>query len=302
MQSTLNFLRPEIPSRSVLNILVCTLVVSLGCAFLSNFFTYFNLLPPQYYLGLSLDGMRHTYLWQFLTFLFVQEGGTDGITFGFLVGLFMNMAVLWYIGNTLCEISGGRSFYTFYFLCGLIGGCLGLLMMAFMEVGGILSGPAPSIFALLVAWAMLNPETEILLFFLVPIKAKWLVLGLFALTTLICFSQLDLVHLFFYLGGALSGYIYSIIAWDLRSPFLSLQPLDLAVRNVGARVRRLFNSKATTRTSKILDFQTGMAKDESDDHFMDRMLSKIGREGEKSLTRKERQRMQEISERKSKKK
>jgi membrane associated rhomboid family serine protease len=301
MKTTLDLWGSETPPKAVLKILIFTVTASLLCALFSNAFTFFNLLPPQYYLSLSKEGIQQSYLWQFFTFLFVEGGGAYGITFGFLVGLFMNMAVLWFVGGPLCEIYGNCSFYTFYFLCGLMGGCLGLIAMFFLGINGFLSGPGPCIFGLLVAWAMMNPEAELLFFFLIPIKAKWLVTGIVVGTALVCLSQVDLVHLFFYLGGAVMGYIFAVTKWDLHSPFQWMQSIDQIIRRVGNRLFSLF-SRSVPSKSKIVDFKTGRDVDqEDDDRFMDLMLNKIGREGEKALSRKEKQRMREISERKAKK-
>lgn len=164
MYRTLDLLNSEIPPKPVLRIVIATVCASLLCALLSNIFTFFNLPPPQYYLSLSLPGMRQMYFWQIFTFLFIEDGGMGGINLGFLIGLLMNMAVLWFIGAPICELFGARSFYTLYFACGIVGGLLGLVGMYLMGAGGFLSGPAPSLLALLVIWAMLNPEAELLFF------------------------------------------------------------------------------------------------------------------------------------------
>lgn len=298
MHTTLDFMRSKYPPKPVLQILIFTAAVSLICAFLSNFFSYFEIPPPQYYLSLSLQGLKNGYLWQPLTYLFIEEGGMGGISFGFLISLSLNMAVLWFIGSPICDLFGARAFYTFYFVCGLIAGAIGLLAMVAISSQGFLSGPAPCILALLVAWAMLSPETELLLFFLIPLQAKWLVLGILGASLLICISQFDLVHFFYYLGGAFSGYAYAVIAWDAGSPFKQLHPMDRIVRSIGIRCRRIFSKKSASGSGKIVDFKTGQIIPENDDEFMDRMLSKIARSGEKSLSSSEKKRMKSISERK----
>jgi len=51
--------------------------------------------------------------------------------------------------------------------------------------------------------------------------------------------------------------------------------------------------------SKIVDFKTGKPV-ETDETFMDAMLEKIAREGEQSLSRKERKQMDRIAKKKQK--
>lgn len=298
MRTTLDLMGPNSPPKPVLSILLTTLCFSLLTALLNPFFSYFDLSTPHYLFSLSLSGMKSGYLWQILTFLFLQEGGGNGIHFGYLLGLFFNLAILWFIGTSLCETYGKRSFYWFYIGCGVIGGLCGLLGLALTGTDSLLSGPTPALLALLLAWAMLNPEAEILLFFLIPIKAKWLALGTVGAFLLIYLSQWDLVHFLFYLGGAFSGYLYALTVWDLESPFPWSKQVDTPIRYLGKKIQRLFVKSSTHPKSKIIDIKTGTVLMEEDDAFMDRMLNKIARNGVNSLSAAEKKRMKLISEKK----
>lgn len=300
MYTPIDFWNPQTPPKPVLYFVGLTASASLFCALLSNFFLLFNSLPPQYYLSLSLQGIEHLYLWQFLTYFFIEDGGIGGISFNYLLILFMNMAIIWFIGSSLCATLGNRAFTTLYLICGLIAGTAGLIFLSLFQSGMLLSGTAPIILGLLVVWGMLNPEAELLIFFLIPLKSKWIVAGILGAVVLTNLSQMDLIHLIYDITGAVTGYIYAAAQWNLKSPFRWTHSLDDAIYRFGMRCSRWFSKTPSQSTSsKIVDFHTGQfITPEEDDQFMDRMLNKIAQQGEKGLTEKEKKRMKAISERK----
>ena len=98
---------------------------------------------------------------------------------------------------------------------------------------------------------------------------------------------------FAYLSSLIVGYLYALLAWNLRSPFAFTHRFDDWVADFGVRWR----SRAHQKThSKIVDFRTGKAV-KDDARFMDEMLDKIAKHGEKSLTRKELRRMNKVGKR-----
>ena len=70
-------------------------------------------------------------------------------------------------------------------------------------------GASGAIYGLILAFAMLFPNTEFLLYFAIPVKAKWLAIGLgvYALYSGIQDAQGDSVAHFAHLGGMLFGFI-----------------------------------------------------------------------------------------------
>ncbi len=68
-------------------------------------------------------------------------------------------------------------------------------------------GASGSIFGLLLAFSLLYPQQKILLFLIVPVKAKWLALICGILETLLLLNN-DGVNHVGHLGGLFSGIIY----------------------------------------------------------------------------------------------
>lgn len=256
---------------------------------------------PQDFLGLSWYGFRHYYIWQPISYLFVQEVASDGISFLYLISLFLSMYILWLIGSMLVERMGSVKFYVLYFLCGILAGLTALFAMPVIGSFVLITGPAAALLAISVVWVMYFPDTELTFFFLFPIQAKWLLAGTITAIALLCLSRLDFISLIFYLSGVLYGYLFGVLVLKLKSPYAFLEPIYSALRNFSSVIRRKFTSEKEPEVkSKIVDITTGSPIID-DEAFVDAMLAKIARQGEKALTRSERKRMDEISARKAKK-
>jgi membrane associated rhomboid family serine protease len=82
----------------------------------------------------------------------------------------------------------------------------GLAHLAFVESPVI--GASGGVFGVMLAFAMMFPDQPIYLWFLVPIKAKWLMLGLGALELFYGFSgtQSNVAN-FAHLGGMVFGFV-----------------------------------------------------------------------------------------------
>lgn len=99
-------------------------------------------------------------IWRFLTFVFVPEH--------FSSPLFLALALYFYysIGSTL-EREWGSTRFTLFYAVGVV----------FNVVAGLLSGYASMTYvnlSLFFAFATLYPDMQFLLFFIIPVKAKWL--------------------------------------------------------------------------------------------------------------------------------
>lgn len=295
---------PEFTPRPIKNLILFTCAISLAVS-LGEIFFYqiFGISGPEYWLSLSWRGFANYMIWQPFTYLFVQYTGGSGITLSFLITLLFQMYLLWVIGSQVLERIGRISFLKLYFISGIVAGIAALLLMQFTGSQIVLSGPTPAIFAVLAVWTMTYPEAELLLFFLIPVKAKWLILGILGAVFLISLSSLDFISFSFYFFGCLIGYLYALTAWGLHSPFPGFNRLEAFILQGSNKIRNNFffrprkNNNLKSASPKIFNISTGEPEFD-DEKFVDMMLEKISKKGEQSLTWKERQRMKEISEKK----
>lgn len=300
---------------TIKQLIIWTCIIALASAGIQSIFDQFNIFPgPQNLLSLSWWGLRNFFLWQPITYLFVQSSSSYGITFFFLISLFFNMYLLWILGTAIYELVGKWAFLRFYFFCGIAAGLVSLMIMPVTGQYSILAGATPALLAVMTAWSMAFPESEIMLFFLIPVKAKLIVAGLLGAIILVSLSHWDLPSLALYVCAILIGYAYAVIAWGWQSPFAITQRLDSTLSTIALRLRRyttlphwlqrkktLNNKPSAPAKSKVVDITTGK-KLSDDDIFVDEMLAKISKNGERALSWSERHRMKQISERKMKEK
>jgi membrane associated rhomboid family serine protease len=283
----------------ILAILIITVIASVCSAALEPLFiNIFKINGPQEFFGLSRWGLSNFYLWQPITCLFLQSEVT-GIHFSFLIALTFNMYMLWLFGSNLVEAYGSKSFLGLYFGSGVIASLAALMMTPPAQPFFIIAGAGPALLASFVAWAILHRDTQLLLFFIIAVKARWLLTAVIALTILIPLSELNLLNFVYYFTGILVGYLFSTVIFGAASPYIFMEKTDdffiVLGRKIRAKITRLFSKEKAK--SKIVDINTGNSVAD-DDAFIDEMLSKISKYGEKSLTWPERDRMKKISEKK----
>ena len=164
---------------------------------------------------------------------------THMFTHGDLFHILFNMFALWMFGRMLENIWGPKKFLLFYLVCG-IGSAIAHMIMAYFEfqplaealemakatgqsdyVDHILSlpiyavGASGAVMGVLVGFAYLFPNTELLLLFPpIPIKAKWLILILVAFDLFGGLGKTsDGIAHWAHLGGAAMGFILVYI-WN----------------------------------------------------------------------------------------
>ena len=144
------------------------------------------------------------------------------VTYGFLHGglghLFFNMFALWMFGVQIENSWGSRRFAIFYFIC-VIGAGLTQLVVSTLALDIYPTvGASGGVFGILLAFGMMFPEQPIYIYFLFPVKAKWLVIGygVFTLWAGISGTQADVAH-FAHLGGMVFGFLL-ILYWRGKLP------------------------------------------------------------------------------------
>jgi len=144
------------------------------------------------------DVTHHLFLWQLGTYLFLH-GGFFHILF--------NMLALWMFGSELEWLWGTKRFTRFYFITG-VGAALCSTVVAPNSTIPII-GASGAIYGILAAYGILFPDRILLLYFVIPIKAKYfvLILGALAFWSSLGASGGGVAHIA-HLGGMLFGWLY----------------------------------------------------------------------------------------------
>ena len=175
--------------------------------------------------------------WQIVTHLFLH--GDFGHIFG-------NMLALWMFGSILENLWGPKRFLLFYLLCGIGAAVIHLAILSYeliplirqyheiiaanmpassdfdnfiafynKKINVATLGASGAVFGILIAFVYLFPNTYIYIYFLFPIKAKWLGILYFSYELFFAIknSAGDNVARWAHVGGAVVGFILVFI-WN----------------------------------------------------------------------------------------
>jgi membrane associated rhomboid family serine protease len=155
-------------------------------------------------------GSDKFWLWQIGTYAFLH---------GSFEHLFFNMLGLWMFGSELEQVWGQKRYLQFYGASVLAAALTQLAVNPFLHSTAETIGASGGIFGLLLAFAMIFPNRIILLFFILPMKAKYFVAlyGLLELYQGVYVMNSGVAH-FAHLGGMLGG-LLTIRYWRGQTPF-----------------------------------------------------------------------------------
>ena len=142
-------------------------------------------------------------LWQLLTYSFIQTG---------ILSTLFGMLTLWFTGALLEGSYGARWLYELYFTS-VIGGAIVASAITFTHIFGMnpkaaAIGPYAGIFGLLLAIAMLFGDQEFLLWFVLRIKAKYLVTIYILIAVAVLLKSAEAFNALLQLCGAFCGFLY----------------------------------------------------------------------------------------------
>ncbi len=149
--------------------------------------------------------------WTLVTYMFLHAN---------IWHLFFNMLALYFFGPRLEMEIGSRHFFWLYLVSGLMGAALSFLFTPYTSI----VGASGAIFGVLYGFAHYWPREPIYIWGVLPIEARWLVIGMAVLSLMGGFGWggSDIAH-FAHLGGFAGGFVY--IRWlgrRKRTPKLSV--------------------------------------------------------------------------------
>jgi membrane associated rhomboid family serine protease len=162
------------------------------------------------YLALNpILAVRHGMFWQVFTYQFVH-GSVSHLVFNMLGILFFGLAVE--------RALGSREFILFYLLSGTLCGALSLFVYLLTATWYVfLMGASGALFALLLAYAVLYPDSVIFIWGIIPVPAPLLVLGYAAIELFSLLSGMNrgIAHGTHLLGFA-AGWAYFLVRFGIN--------------------------------------------------------------------------------------
>jgi membrane associated rhomboid family serine protease len=230
----------------------------------------------EYIFGISYNGLFvNLWIWQPFTYMFLHGG---------LIHIIFNLIGLWMFAGEL-EIEWGRKkFIKYYILSGIGAGLFISLMnyIAYKSYGStnVTIGASGAIYAILLAYAMLWPNREVLLYFILPIKIKYLVLAFgliefFGTLSTAAGDGGNISHIG-HLGGIITGFFLVYFMKKSKSQ----------TKNSDSFFERFNKKSRLDNQKKIIDTRIEAKR------IIDSLLEKIAREGMNSLTPEEKKKLE----------
>ena len=168
----------------------------------------------------------------------------SGIDFNFIIVMLFNLYIIWITATTIVENTSQKSFFIFYIFSSFFTGLV-LLLAMFLGSDFVFANSTITLYATVIAWMMIVPsDTRIFLFFAIPIKHYWLVLGLIGFNLLSNLSNMQLTAFFAYLSVSVFAYFYSVIVLQRFSPFIHLNKMEQRLIYISRKISGKFRRKS----------------------------------------------------------
>ena len=234
----------------------------------------------QDYLALSLDGLKHGYVWQFLTFQFLHAGWLH---------LLFNCLAIFFFGRAVEMVLSRGRFLALYLVSGIIGGVVQMLFALALPqyFDAPVVGASAGASGLVAAFAVLNWQerfTMLIYFFPVNMRGRTLFWVSIALAVVGILTPNSGIANAAHLGGILTGFFYVRLLVQGRSPRWEPPVRPRPPRELAARLKenKLWRAQAVPP-----------AEEQSAEEFLrkevDPILDKISAQGIQSLTARERE-------------
>ncbi len=233
-----------------------------------------SMLNNQLFYFLSNNFALHAYdvlyqfkIWQLFTYMFLHGGFWH---------IFFNMFIFWMFGTELEMEWGSKQFLKYYFICGVGAGIINILLTSSDPSYPGTVGASGAIYGIMVAYALRYPDRLVYIYFLFPVKVKYMV-GFLAIISFLSTwnTQGDGIAHAAHLGGMLVGFIY-LKYWQHFY-----------------KVKSMFQQSTKKPVSK-----SSKTDDEKVEYYrkkIDELLDKINRVGYLNLTDEEKELLEEGS-------
>jgi len=223
-------------------------------------------------------------VWRFLTYAFCHSETN-------LLHIVINMYILYIMGNVVLRLTGEREFLWFYLFSAVFAGIISVVYYQIIGIPYAILGASGAVLAVFTLFTLHYPRQKLYLFGVLPLEARWLLLayalfdGYPALKLLLGDAQQiiadevarnpdkQFVCHSGHLGGMLFGFLY--FKWHLRISDRWDQMLG-----------RMKKGRRNPQQLKV--FKPATPPESDLQEKVDAILDKISREGESSLTDRER--------------
>lgn len=229
--------------------------------------------------GLSYKGIQELKIWQLFTYMFLHGGWLH---------IIFNLFTLWMFAGSLEERWGSKLFIKYYIYCG-IGAGIFITGMSYYTGSPVPTiGASGALYGILLAYGMTWPNREVLLYFFIPVKIKYLVLffGLMEFFGTINQSDSGISHVG-HLGGLISGFVLLKFFFKPRKSSSGAGAAsNRSTEESGNFISTFFKKRRLKKKKREIEKRIEAKK------IIDTLLEKIARFGMSSLTYEEKKNLE----------
>lgn len=229
------------------------------------------------YGALIPDNLIRGQIWRLLTYGALHDSNLFHLAF--------NMVGLWFFGRELESLWGGRKFFIFYLFGVIFSGFCSIINIPLGTGFVPIIGASGAVYGVLFAYAALFPDRELYLYFVLRIPVRIAVLLLTLLSVAGLLSAPDGIAHLVHLGGFAAGWIFYLYGNTIVSWF------DWTKKIGKGSVRTFHKSPKDSGGAKMYVFE------KKPEPTVDDILRKIHKSGMDSLTKREREILEEYSRR-----
>lgn len=230
----------------------------------------------------NLFGLHHVgfieelKLWQVFTYMFLHGGWLH---------IFFNLFALWMFAGELEQIWGSNLFLRYYIFSGMGAGLsialMNYLVFANYQTDPVTIGASGAVYAILLAYGLTWPNRKVLLYFIIPVKIKYLVLAFgliefFGTVSMASGKAGNISHI-----GHIGGFIFGLIYYFARLRGTTSNASEKNMKSDG-KISNYFKRVRLNKKKKEIEIRIRAKK------IIDESLEKIARSGMGSLSQKER--------------
>jgi membrane associated rhomboid family serine protease len=179
---------------------------------------------------------QYGWVWQVFTYMFLH---------GSFIHVFFNMYALLLFGRSLEQRWGKYRFLMFYLFTGVGAGIVTLIWHLFGNPYIPTIGASGAIFGIVLAFGLEFPDTLLLLFFLIPVRARYAAFISWGIELLmIATGSMRGIGHFTHLAGLLFGYIYYV--WRIKGRYSVQAP----GRGIKARIKTVRTRRKETLSER----------------------------------------------------
>lgn len=233
-------------------------------------------------------------IWQLFTYQFMH---------GDFMHIFFNMLMLWMFGMEIENIMGSKKFLVFYLVSGLGAGLLQLFGTPILSDSfGYTIGASGAVYGVMIAFAMFFPDRYIMFYFLIPVKAKYLI-TFFIILEFISVREASFVAHLAHIGGALTGLIFLLIdrrkQFNVNRMFNNFRKQsDFGKNPFRPRYQKKPANDYDVEEAKFYDINDKTREEEVTQEEIDKILDKISQSGYQGLSDREKRILFEASKKK----